>query len=405
MIVQCKVTVLIILIGLSSCDRDLDKPDRGEVVWSVPNQHENLVGTQPMIEDGKVYFIQDGKLRSYTLEDGQPIWSAILVNQGGGDFSRKIIRSGDRLFIDLGWEVRAYEKANGQLIWETEAANDAEDISGIGSPIMSQDDSNLYIGRDGYVLKMRKSDGQIIMTIPLDLLKPDGIRQGSTEPIISPYEDGILYVPTSYWDDRVAGEEESGGNLFAFDSRTGETVWARRMEFKMPKIFGDNPDPQDTVLVSPFIYDIEITETYIVLLAGRFVSVVDRFTGEEKWAKFFPDDGFDVGLAVEGNGIYTASAGWHATKLDLQTGDILWRRDIKFSNTSIPTIQNGRMYFNNSGGGGIWVLDADNGSVIYHENTPNYRNDNFDVYISSLGVGESYMVNVGSKFVYCLSVP
>ncbi len=89
----------------------------------------------------------------------------------------------------------------------------------------------------------------------------------------------------------------------------------------------------------------------------------------------------------------------------MNTGDIIWRRNITYSNTSIPTVQNERMYFNNSGGGGIWVLNASDGSVIYHENTPNYKNDDYDVYISSLGVGEGYMVNVGSKAVYCLRVP
>ncbi|WP_170864277.1 hypothetical protein [Fodinibius roseus] len=51
------------------------------------------------------------------------------------------------------------------------------------------------------------------------------------------------------------------------------------------------------------------------------------------------------------------------------------------------------------------MLNASDGSVIYHENTPNYKNDDYDVYISSLGVGEGYMVNVGSKAVYCLRVP
>ena len=112
-----------------------------------------------------------------------------------------------------------------------------------------------------------------------------------------------------------------------------------------------------------------------------------------------------MGLDVQGDAIYAASVGRYAHRLDLQTGREDWRRNITYSNTSIPTIQNGRFYFNNSGGGGIWVLDTEDGSVIYHENTPNYSNDSYDVYISSLGVGEGYMVNVGSKAVYCLRVP
>jgi outer membrane protein assembly factor BamB len=377
----------------------------GEVVWSIENQTDRLVGTQPLIENGKVYFLQDGYLKAYGLEDGNYIWKTQVAWRSAGDYSRTIVESDDRLFLDQGYNIKAFNMSNGSLIWDTRITDDGEEVSCIGSPVMSQYEAHLYAGRDGYVVQLRKADGQITRRYPLDRLVPEGITQGSTEPIISPFGDDILYVPTSFWDDRVAGEEEPKGNLFAFDSESGEMLWGRRMEFKMPRIFGDNPNPEDTVIVSSFLFDIEVIESYVVLLVGRFVSVVDRFSGEERWSRFFPDDGFDVGLAVEGTGIYIASAGWHATRLDLETGAIVWRRDIRFSNTSIPTVTDGRMYFNNSGGGGIWVLDAEDGSVIFQENTPNYRNDSFDVYISSLGVGEGYMVNVGSKAVYCLTVP
>ena len=78
---------------------------------------------------------------------------------------------------------------------------------------------------------------------------------------------------------------------------------------------------------------------------------------------------------------------------------------IRNSNTSIPTVQDGRLYFTNSGGGDIWVLDTRDGSVIYNKKPPGHSKDSFDVYISSLGVGEGYMVNVGSRAVYCLKVP
>jgi hypothetical protein len=36
---------------------------------------------------------------------------------------------------------------------------------------------------------------------------------------------------------------------------------------------------------------------------------------------------------------------------------------------------------------------------------PGHKTDSYDIYISSLGVGEGYMVNVGSKAVYCLTIP
>lgn len=39
---------------------------------------------------------------------------------------------------------------------------------------MSQDEQYLYAGRKGYVLKLRKSDGQIVQRYELDRMVPDG---------------------------------------------------------------------------------------------------------------------------------------------------------------------------------------------------------------------------------------
>jgi len=404
-----KIVTYIITISalLSSCDLfggGKDGVKGGEVVWSVKNQQESLtVSTQPAIDESHVYFIQDAKLKSYTLEEGNRRWSQQICQQGRTcDYSRTIVQTEDRLFLDQGFNIQAHSKKTGNIIWETDITDDAEEVSGIGSPIMSQDEQHLYAGRKGYVLQVRKSDGQITRRYPLDRLVPEGVTQGATEPIISP-EDNILYVPTHYYDRTTPGEEEFGSNLFAFNASTGDILWQTRVEYKIDNHYSEQPG--DSMVVSPPIYDAEITESSIVALQGKAVVVLNRSDGSMRWFTNFPDSGFDVGLAVKNGYIYAASVGHFAHKLNLLTGEEIWRRDITYSNTSIPTVQNGRMYFNNSGGGGIWVLYTQNGSVIYHKNTPNYAKDDYDVYISSLGVGEGYMVNVGSQAVYCLKVP
>ncbi|NGP89017.1 PQQ-binding-like beta-propeller repeat protein [Fodinibius halophilus] len=375
----------------------------GEVVWRLENERENTVGTQPLIQDQRVYFLQDGQLKAYTLEEGSYLWSRRITQEGDGDYTHKIIHSGDKLFIDHGFRIQAFNKTGGALVWETDITEDAKEVSGIGSPIMSQDEDYLYAGRKGYVLQLRKSDGQIVQRYPLDRLVPNGVTQGSTEPIISPFGDNILYVPTQYYDRTTPGEEEFGANIFAFDARTGEIRWETRVEYKIENHYSE--EPGDSLVVSPPIYDIEVTESSIVALQGKSVIVLNRSNGDVRWFKNFPNSGFDVGLDVQKGNIYAASVGNFAYRFDLQTGEVIWQRDITYANTSIPTVQNGRMYFTNSGGGSIWVLDIKDGATIYHERPPNYNKDSFDVYISSLGVGEGYMVNVGSKAVYCLRVP
>ncbi|MAO65322.1 MAG: hypothetical protein CL666_10015 [Balneola sp.] len=379
-------------------------PGGGEVVWKVENQNTLTVSTQPLINNGKVYFIQDSQLKAYTLETGKRLWSTQLCSTVRScDYSRAILHNDDLLFIDQGFTIKAISKASGVVRWSTQITTDATEVSGIGSPVMSQDEDYLYAGRRGYVLQVRKSDGAVTRRYPIDRLVPEGVSQGATEPVYSPFGDGILYVPGSSFDRTTPGEERYRGNLFAFEALTGELIWELPVEFPIDDIRTEQPG--DSVLVSPPIYDIEVTESSIVLLQGKAIVSVDREKGTINWVNNFFDSGFDVGLAVDDQAIYAASIGTYAHKLDLTTGEELWRRDIYYSNTSIPTVQNNRLYFTNSGGGDIWVLDTSSGKTIYNKLPPGYKTDSHDIYISSLGVGEGYMVNVGSKAVYCLKVP
>lgn len=408
---QIVTYILVVISLLSSCELfgggRGEEVGSGEVVWKVENQEILTVSTQPLIDDGNVYLIQNSRLKAYILAEGNLLWSTPICDViRDCDYSRTISHDGDLLFIDKGFSIKAINKTDGSIVWNTTITTDADEVSGIGSPILSQDENYLYAGRKGYVLKLRKEDGEIIKRYPLDRLVPPGVVQGSTEPIISPFGDGRLYIPTSY----INREEEntvSKGNVFCYNASTGQVQWEYKLENRY-HVYTLSNGQQDSTLIRSTVYDAELTEEFIVVLAGSSVIALNRITGDKVWETFFSgeiEDGFDVGLTVDKGSIYIASAGWHATKLDLRTGEIKWRRDINSSNTSIPTVKNGRLYFNNSGGGAIWVLNTHDGSVIFNERPPNYSKDSYDVYISSLGVGEGYMVNVGSKAVYCLKVP
>ena len=419
MLQYLKLFVFIFLTGfiLPSCDflglgrvNDEKEISGGEVVWRI--EHEGLegretltLGKQPAIDDKNTYFIQNAKLKSYTLKEGRFRWSTQICQAGRTcDYSRTFIQTENRIFVDQGFTIQAHSKSTGEIMWETDVSQDASEISGIGSPVMSQDEQYLYAGRKGYMLKLRKKDGKIIRRYPLDRLVPEGVIQGATNPIISPFGDNILYTQTSYFDrSQSTPEKASGGNIFAYDATTAELIWERHVTVTVPNPYTETPD--DSLTGSPMIYDIAVTEDKVIALAGFYIVALDRFTGQPIWKTYFAEGGFDVGLAVEDDAVYAASIGTFATRVDLNTGKKLWKTDIKFSNTSIPTVQNGRLYFNNSGGGGIWVLNTADGSVIYQKNSPKHKNDSFDVYISSLGVGSGYMVNVGSKAVYCLTIP
>tara|TARA_R110002124_G_C8936826_1_gene512397 strand:- start:33 stop:590 length:558 start_codon:yes stop_codon:yes gene_type:complete len=135
---------------LSSCElfggRD-EGPGGGEVVWKVENQNILTVSTQPLIENGIAYFIQDSQLKAYTLKEGKHLWNMRLCQQlRSCDYSRTIVHDGDLLFIDQGFFIKAISKASGALRWSALITNDATEVSGIGSPVMSQDAEYLYAG-------------------------------------------------------------------------------------------------------------------------------------------------------------------------------------------------------------------------------------------------------------------
>ena len=69
------------------------------------------------------------------------------------------------------------------------------------------------------------------------------------------------------------------------------------------------------------------------------------------------------------------------------------------------TYDNGRLYFCNNSGSGIWIIDIETGAVIWNGHPPERQNDRFSNFFSPVAVGEGHMANIGAKKVYCLTIP
>ena len=403
------LVVQIIFLMLSSCEKGAgESVNSGEVVWSVKNVNVLTVSTQPLIDQGRVFFEQDGYLKAYRLKEGTRLWQQQITTRKQLSYSRQFSHSKEAIYIYSGFEIRSYAKDSGSLLWTTFVTDDGSEVSGIGAPIMAQDELYLYASKRGELLQVQKSTGSIVQRITLDTLVNPGVVQGSTNPI-APANSTYLYVPTGYYDEQV-NPPKLGGNVIAYDRTNWEIAWAKEARFTIPLDESqNNPDPDSASAVIP-VQDISITSKYVIGLAGKVVFAYDRDTGEQIWYKQIRDegwnferfDGFDVGLATTEDAVYAVSLGGFAYRLDIESGEVLWSTPIGSSHTSIPTVENGMLYFSNFGNGDLWVLDTDTGNVIFNAYPPGYQADDFDVYISSLGVGEGYMVNVGARAVYCL---
>lgn len=408
-------SLLISVLTLISCD--LINGDSGykagEVVWSVENEYTNSVSTQPLIDGEHVYVLQDGFLRAYKLTGGKLIWSERILSEGSTRiFSFNLLTDNDHVYIDVGYDYRAYNKTNGNLKWRREFTTDGSEFAGLGTAQISQNEDYLFLPRKRRVLQVQKANGSIVKEFPLDRLIPEGVEQGATNPLPSPYGDNILYVPTVYWD-TVKEPNKRTGNLFAFDISTGELLW----EFKGPdKVMPTEEfEATDSLEIETPMNEIKLTENHLVVASNPTILLLDRMTGELIWqiplkSRRFPGypgeensfDGVDLGLAIDPSGIYVTSLGGLARKLKWSDGSEIWSVDITFSSTTLLTIKKGTLYFNNDGGGGVWVIDAMSGEVLFNSNPPGNKENSHDVYLSSLAVGNGYMVNVGYLRLYAL---
>lgn len=401
----CNLISIFLLLTGSCTDSRTDPTKLGDVNWTITNKEDRTTSVQPLIDGSDVFFYQDGYLKSAKLSTGEINWSSLVDANGGAGSFRNLLSDEQNIYLDRGFFFRAYDKETGRLVWNNNYTNDGYAFAGLGGPRISQDESFLYLPRRGKVIKVNKRSGNIILEFSLDRLIPDGLIQGATDPI--PF-DNILYVPTAYYD-TVNIPVMTKGNLFAFDKLTGELIWERKGPNKVWPT--DEFEATDSLLIASHIYDIDVFEDNVVAGLGPTIILLDRLSGEILWhiplknRMFTGVPGYentfgaiDVGLTVDESGIYLVTLDGTARKLDWETGSEIWSVDITYSNTSIPTVMDNKLYFNNSGGGGIWVLDATNGHVLFNSRPPG----NNGSYISSLGVGNGYMVNIGNLKVYCL---
>lgn len=403
--------LLIISCNLINGNNDIDA---GEIIWSVDNIYSSSTTTQPLIDGDKVFVFHDGFLRAYQLKSGDLIWSQTIFTGGTTRiYSYNLLSDKNNVYIDIGFRYRSYDKKTGNLNWNQEYTSNGSDFSGLGVAKINQNSDYLFLPRRGKVLMVNKINGVINHEFLLNNLLPPGIaNQGAKNPLPSPFDDNLLYIPTALWDN-VNEPYRLRGNLFAYNIGSGELVW--ELEGPGKVLPTEEFETTDSMLVASPMNEIRINEKYVVVASNPTMMLVDRLTGDLIWHIPLKDkaigwipgyenafSGVFGGLEIDDSGIYITSADGYLRKLDWKDGSEIWSVEITFTNTTPISISEGKVYFTNSGGGGIWVVDAVSGNVIYNSNPPGKATDSHDVYLSTLGVGNGYMVNVGSKRVYAL---
>jgi outer membrane protein assembly factor BamB len=378
------------------CEKLLSPEGRDSLlVWSYAIPFPFSEDVQPVIENGKTYVVSDTSISCFELATGKRLWTNAL-GISGGVFSAKLLHAGGVLFLNhTGW-VKAFDKQTGSLLWKA----DINPASVGASSQMSQDQTHLFLGRKGFVLRIQKSTGAIDLTIQVDSLVSPPTLQDAHNPVVSDF-DNYLYVTTVILPTKQYPAFK--GNVFCYNRQTGDYVWG----FPIPNRKILLPGLPDSTILDAGARGCAIQDSFIVFPAGESIYALDRFTGTLKWTKDFTDDSFGAGAVIQGNTIYVGSqAGASVYAIDLATAQILWRTKTQGSIFNLLTVLDNRVYLCNGLDGQIWVFNSSNGNVIWRSFPPEYPGGTYYyLYSSNLAVGEGYMVDVGSRKVYCLRTP
>lgn len=381
---SCLLLVIALTGFASGCDT-VARDGGVRFVWKHPAPGFFLAPTEPLVEDGRAFVAFNDQFSAFDLDDGDLLWTSD-VHLPTGFTAANILSDEHLVFLhDVTW-IRAFDKRNGRTLWNTPiSAEGALDIVP-----MARNSTHLFLGRRNEVVRVRKDTGALDARFDLRPLVPDGIEPSARWVKVS--RDGtLLYVAMGYY---VPERLASDGFVLSLDATTG----ARRWVFPVPQGTWTPPDgsPQP-INVSP--YGLDVDDDVVVFPGGQTVYALDRHTGAMRWSRYFPDDGFGAGATLAGDAVIVGSQQERVFCLDRATGEERWRRTVRGSLFGPFTVQDGRVYFNSSLFGEVWILDLRDGAVVWTGEPPG---DNFR---SPVGVGRDRMVVVGDENVYGLTLP
>ncbi|NHZ85087.1 MAG: PQQ-binding-like beta-propeller repeat protein [Planctomycetia bacterium] len=376
-------------------NNDNNEQSKAEVLWSYsyPKIHAFADAIQPVIEDGIAYIASDTSLVCRVVETDEEKWRVGLLNNTSIT-SMKLLCSSNKIFFNHNNYITAYNKQDGSIIWRTEVENIyIRDLT-----VMDQNLTHLFIGGNGGVVRLEKETGLVDLYIPISKLDVEDGSQSSRAIII--HNNDTLYVPFSYYEPSMP---EIGGFVFCYNAQTGKEIWS----YEVPNRYWVNGFG-DSLLTGAGVKKCAIMNDVVAFRAGINVFALNRYTGEEMWETSFQSyyDGFSgVSIAAANDIIFAGSTFGHVYGLAAGNGTVLWDADIKYTMSSLFTTHEDRLYFANPMGGGLWVIDQLTGEVIWNGQPPGNAQDDSYAYFSPVAVENGYMINVGTKKVYCLTVP
>ncbi len=385
------------LLFIPGCDLFGGGDDRylmGQLIWShdLPDylgKDYSVNTTQPLIDGEVVYAVGAGKLFSLELADGTVRWQRSL---SGPHFSDNMVHDAEALYIVHNRLVEAYNKHDGTRRWQM-----SDGLSVRFGGVLIQTEMHVYPSdTDGEVGRVRKRDGVVDQRITLTDLKPENDEQ--TSGTLMHTDDNYLYVPTSYYE---PGAPDIGGNVLAYDASTGDYRWGYEVPMRRVPVPGY---PGNYWMLGGGAEEGVVWGSFVIISASSSVIALDRFSGELRWQQTFEESaGFWLGMALVDDVVYVGATDGIIYALDPETGEVLRESQVGGSIITLFAVDEGRIYLTTTTAR-IAILDAGTGQVLWESLAPDDKaSGGYSEFLSPVAVGNGYMVNVGSKKIYCLA--
>ena len=274
----------------------------GKPRW-VFTAERGLWGPAPVVSDGIVCFSDpNGTVYAVGREDGQLRWKArgdyavSLVAGGGvvyGADSSAVLRgvTHDQLF--------AWDAETGEELWSKRVDR--------SSTLPALADGRLYHnGVLGYLTAFKAKTGKELYTHGSDMRNPGA----SNTPCVA---DGFVYA-------------SAGTLLFAHETRRGEAVWASAF--------------------SNYILDCVAAANGKLYVRDRDgqISALDAADGKVLWRQNYPTSRTPLALHGDAGLLIAGSHGNYLYRIDLATGERIWRRPLGSERASEIFVWNGIAY-------------------------------------------------------------
>lgn len=294
--------------------------------------------------DSKPSASAPAKLQAFKAEVAPlAVWDHEIGDGSEGLISQhQPVRAGNRLYASaVDGTVRAVALPSGDTLWSRQLEQQLMSGVAVGK-------EQLYVGTDaGRLVALDRTNGSERWSVNLlsEILAP------ATE-----VEGKVVVVRTA------------DGKLSALDTEEGKMLWSYEREVPVLTLRGTS---------SPVVSDGRV---FAGLDSGEVVAVALE-DGRELWIKSVTVPrgrteiermvDIDATPVVVGNALYVVGYQGNLVALDVETGDLLWKR--KLSSLRAPSVQ-AKYLFVSDQAGAIWAFDRHDGSALWRQEGLKNRN-------------------------------